>query len=281
VKTLTSRLKRPAVLLLIAAGWLSILGNSPGPTATKKLGARSGAVVISLADQMWGSGCSSQGSLSMPVRRVALLSGSQLLYEAVCADGTDCFRSLSIPIDNNRCRQPTPDGGRDSPPVEDTGSDAVASDAQGDVGAASDAKDAVSSDAPGSDAPGSSDAPTSDGPASSDALVSADAISPDATAGDAPAGYGLLAATTTPSAAVSALQSRATDAGDPGRLVICDGLAAHPVAIRYDESSRFRYHDTCWNEKATYKILVETASGAQGTLEYRIEVEEPDGYFGC
>ena len=37
----------------------------------------------------------------------------------------------------------------------------------------------------------------------------------------------------------------------------------------------------CQSESTIYRLEVETAAGSTSTLEFKIEVDEPRGYFGC
>jgi hypothetical protein len=98
------------VLLLVAAGWLSILGNSPPPQTHKKPGAKTGPVLVFIERKEWDSGCAGEGALSVPVRKISLFAGDKLLHEVECEDGTDCLPRLQIPPDNVTCRIDVPPG---------------------------------------------------------------------------------------------------------------------------------------------------------------------------
>jgi hypothetical protein len=251
VKTLTSRLQRPAVLVLIGAGWLSILGNSPPERIEKKLGARSGVIVVSIARKEWDSGCSAQGSLSAPVRKASLVKDDQVVHEVTCLDDTDCMRFLVLPPEIGGCtliRGHGPDSGPpDVGPIRhvDAADDAVALDAAGDTGRDS--------------APEASPADAQPEPA--DALV-ADARATDAS--------------------IEVLrQSQPLQQDSIIEVWSCSGYAERPVEIRYTRSRSARDYSACSDEGGRYKVIVETAAGQTGSQEYRIDVDPPDGYFGC
>ena len=247
-----SRLQRPVVLLLIAGGWLSILGNSPPEKVQKKPIGKTGPVIISILRSEWDQACAAEGDLSMPVRKVAMLQGDVVLYELVCADGSDCMGKLRIPLQTSACLSPSrppPDSARsetpapvsDGPPADvlpdapvDSASDATASDGN---------PDGRSTDAEGPDSGGS------------------DAI-------------------------LVLRQVQQTDAAfSTSELLRCTGLTDGPVEVRQTENKRLRNYSSgdnlCGDESAIYKITVETAAGLQGTYEYKIVVDPPSGYFGC
>ena len=58
----------------------------------------------------------------------------------------------------------------------------------------------------------------------------------------------------------------------------CAGTGGATILLR---ASRFVDDSSCADEKAVYRIVVETADGVPSVLEFRVEVKEPGGYFGC
>jgi hypothetical protein len=130
VNSLTSSAgaRRVLVLLLVAAGWLSILGNSPPAEIIKRPGTRSGPITIRFTDGMYGGGCAATGTFSAPVRRAALYRGDRLMHEVICTDGSNCLRRLSLPPDQNECTEIRPDAGVGDRPAGEGGPprDAVA-----------------------------------------------------------------------------------------------------------------------------------------------------------
>jgi hypothetical protein len=100
------------VLLALGAGWLSILGNSAGPSVHREISSTLGPVPVTLDPDDPDYGCGARATLGQPVRRVAFLKDGALLAELVCADGTDCIPEVSLPpYGSTSCTLLQPDGG--------------------------------------------------------------------------------------------------------------------------------------------------------------------------
>jgi hypothetical protein len=184
--------RRLLVVGLIGAGWLSILGNSPGPDYHLRMVARSGNLTIVPGNIQYTNACRLQASVSTPVRRFASFNGTELIAEISCADGSDCLRAL-------------PDF--DLPPC---GAVAGVADAGADAG----------NYAGGIDGTGMGT-------------------------------YG------------------------------CPGPSGSPIQVNVTRGPRSHDFSFCNSETATYRLEVETAAGAKSTLDYKLQIEEPPGYFGC
>jgi hypothetical protein len=187
-----ARARRLLVVALIGAGWLSILGNSPGPDYHVRMVARTGDLTIVPAGLPHSNACHLQASVSTPVRRFASFNGTELILEITCFDGSDCLRRL-----------PDPDR-----PCEAI-SDAL------DGGAASSGREGTPDGAP-----------------------------------------------------------EITVWG-------CPATGGRGVQIDVTRGPRSRDYNFCNSESASYRLEVETAAGNKSTFDYKLEIEEPPGYFGC
>jgi hypothetical protein len=207
-----ARARRVLVVGLIGAGWLSILGNSPGPEYRRNVVGRTGDITIVPDATNYASACSLSASVFTPVRRFAIFNETDVIREVVCLDGSDCL--VRLPYDGQPCEAVVgaPDGATSYPPVpRDSGADGTN--------------------------------PATDGGGTADA--SAPGIPQ------------------TPS------------------IYNCRGAGGRTVQIQVTKSSRASGGDFCRSERATYRLEVETAAGAKSTLQFKIEIEEPPGYFGC
>jgi hypothetical protein len=216
--------QRAAVLVVISAGWLSILGNSPGPTYSKKVGAKSGPVDIELMTSQYGGPCSFDARFSVGVRQVLLQRKSDglLIGGISCKDGRDCLTYVHFPPSSDQCWM--------SASSQPTSRDA-----------ASDSGDGSSGDA------------------LADAHQDQDQ---DQDAGQTPADAGR--------------------ASDPNPFLIdCTTDGQAPVNRRWIRPSSSSDSGACSDQGGTLQIVVETAAGTRSTLDYEVEVEQPDGYFGC
>jgi hypothetical protein len=184
--------RRLLVIGLIGAGWLSILGNSPGPDYHLRMVAQTGDVTIVPTQLAHSNACYLQASVSRPVRRFASFNGTELILEIRCSDGSDCLARL-------------PD--RDRPCEAIT--DAL------DGGAASSGQEGTPDGAP---------------------QVSV---------------WG------------------------------CPATGGRGVQLEVIKGPRSHDYGFCNSESATYRLEVETAAGSKSTFDYKLEIEEPPGYFGC
>jgi hypothetical protein len=91
-----ARARRVLVGSLIAAGWLAILGNSPGSDYHVKVVARTGDLTITTGNTKLDA-CSMDAFVSSPVRRFASFAGNELIIEVTCVDGSDCLSRLPDP----------------------------------------------------------------------------------------------------------------------------------------------------------------------------------------
>ena len=204
--------RRALVVGLIGAGWLSILGNSPGPEYKRNVVGRTGDITI-LPDGTNAPACYLTASVFTPVRRFAVFNETDVIRELTCLDGTDCLNRL--PYDGQPCQGVVgaPDGGATANPPgpRDSGADGAT--------------------------------PTTDGGGTTDA-------------------------------------SAPGTSQTPG-IHSCRGAGGRTVQIQVTRSSRASEGEFCHSERATYRLEVETAAGAKSTLQFKIEIEEPPGYFGC
>ena len=92
-----ARARRLLVVALIGAGWLSILGNSPGPEYKRRTVARTGDITIVPSTLPHSTACYLEASVATPVRRFASFNGAELILEITCSDGSDCLRRLPYP----------------------------------------------------------------------------------------------------------------------------------------------------------------------------------------
>jgi hypothetical protein len=227
-RALPRGLQRPAVLLIIGAGWLSILGNSPPPEYSKKEGARSGPVGIELTGVL--DGCSFDARFSVGVRQVKLLrkSDGSLVGGILCSDGSDCITFLHFPPRSEQCWKP--------PAVKPTPRDATSA---------------------GADVDASSGTDASSWDALAGFIYAEDQDGGQATGGSA-------------------------GANDPDPFLIdCTADGGAPVKRRLIHGTGTASDSSCNKDGAAFQIVVETAAGTQSTLDYELEVDEPNGYFGC
>ena len=108
MKRLPPVVRRPLVLVLIGAGWLSILGNSPPEVLSRGVLTQQGAVVITLDRyEPPHDGCALEATLSTPVRKATLFDrAGTVVRQAACDGAVDCFAALSW--------APVPDTGVDA-----------------------------------------------------------------------------------------------------------------------------------------------------------------------
>ena len=204
--------RRLLVLGLVGAGWLSVLGNSAGPEYHRKVIRQTGDITIVPVEDRYADGCRVTASVSTPVRRFASFSGTDLILEFTCLDGSNCLTRLpdhSRPCDAVVVRSIDAGAGGRPPPPSDGSTDAAA---PADGGGSSDAS------APGIETP---------------------------------------------------------------EIHSCPVSTESTVMIRMTGRRRYGRVAFCESESATYRLEVETAAGSTSTLEYKIDVDEPGGYFGC
>src|SRR5687767_9947005 len=91
---LGTRVRRGLVVGLIAAGWLSILGNSPGPEYNRKTIRQTGDITITLAPGTMANACHLSASVATPVRRFGIYNGADVIRELSCVDGSNCLVQL-------------------------------------------------------------------------------------------------------------------------------------------------------------------------------------------
>ncbi len=81
---------------------------------------------------------------------------------------------------------------------------------------------------------------------------------------------------------VAAGREGSTDAGGGSSTMwTCPGPPGRSVALQVITGPRYFDYAFCNSESTTYRFEVETAAGSKSTLEYKIKVDEPGGYFGC
>jgi hypothetical protein len=61
----------------------------------------------------------------------------------------------------------------------------------------------------------------------------------------------------------------------------CPAAGGRGVQIQVTKGRRSHDYNFCNSESATYRLEVETAAGSKSTFDFKQEIDEPPGYFGC